>query len=132
MPGIGSGGNMATPFEWIPFMGFIRVGFVSMEVLAIYSLIFIPTVIVPTVYLLIQAGSELRSRQSNPIAWSALLNAAVIVFLPFSTFREPLGLVRIFSGVMLSFVLLNMQIGNKRSLNLAYFWIAMLALIINQ
>ncbi len=132
MPGLGSGGDMATPFEWIPFMGFIRIGFVSLKALGLYALIFVPTVIFPTLYLLIQAASKLRSRQANEFAWSAVLNSAVIMFLPFSSFREPLGLVRIFTGVVLSFLLLNAESGERRNLNLAYFWIAMLALLINQ
>jgi hypothetical protein len=89
-------------------------------------------VIFPTLYLLRQAVLMLRSTQKSAYAWSALLNPAVILFLPFSTFREPLGLVRIFTGVVLSFVFLNAQVGNKRNQNIAYFWIALLALLVNQ
>jgi hypothetical protein len=132
MPGIGSGGEMATPFEFIPFMGFIRIGFVDLRVFGLYLLIFGPTVIFPTIYTLIQSIKMYRNEQNNEYAWSAALNSALIILLPFSTAREPLGLVRIFSGVVLSFVLLNARIQNRRNLNYAYFWIAMLALVISQ
>lgn len=132
MPGIASGGEMATPFEWIPFMGFLRIGFASLKALGLYTLIFVPTVIIPTVYVLIQAFSRLRQTRSDAFAWSGLLSAAAIVFLPFSTFREPLGLVRVFVAVILSFLLLNAEMGKRRNLNFAYFWIAMLVLLVNQ
>ncbi|MDF1499836.1 MAG: hypothetical protein P1P76_05135 [Anaerolineales bacterium] len=131
-PGIGSGGEMATPFEWIPFMGFLRIGGVSIKALGLFALIFGPTIILPTVYALIQGVARLRVAPADSFAWSEFLNAAVIVLLPFSTFREPLGLVRIFTGVVLSLLLLNVSLNNRRTLNFALFWIAMLALLINQ
>ena len=132
MPGVGSGGAMATPFEIIPFWGFFRIGFVSLTALALFALIFVPTIILPTIYALFQGISRLRSDRQDAYAWSSVLNAGVIVLLPFSTFREPLGLVRIFSGVVLGFVLLNAKLGNRKVLNYAFFWIAMLALLVNQ
>lgn len=130
-PGIGSGGNMATPFEWIPFMGFIRIGFVSLKALGLFFLIFGPTIIFPTIYTLFQGVRRLRLNVENGFAWSSLLNAASIVVLPFSTFREPLGLVRMFTGVVLAFLLLNADSENRKNLNYALFWIAMLALLVN-
>jgi hypothetical protein len=131
-PGIGSGGEMATPFEVVPFMGFMRIGLVDLKVFGLYMLIFGPTVIFPAVYALIQSIKLFQTQQNIDYAWSTALNSAVIVLLPFSTAREPLGLVRIFTGVLLSFVLLNASIRNRRNLNYAYFWIAMLALVISQ
>jgi hypothetical protein len=129
--GIGSGGAMATPFEWIPFMGFLRIGLVDLRVLGLFALIFGPTIIVPTIYALIQGISRLRLDSSNAYAWSSVLNAALIVTLPFSTFREPLGLVRIFTGVLLSMMLLSAQSENRKMMNYSFFWIAMLALIVS-
>lgn len=130
--GVGSGGEMATPFEWIPFMGFLRIGTVSAKALALFALIFGPTVLFPTVFSLLQGAARLREDAGNEFAWSSLLNAAVIMLLPFSTFREPLGLVRIFTGVVLSVLLLNAQLKNRKTLNYACFWIMMLSLLINQ
>jgi Gpi18-like mannosyltransferase len=132
MPGLGSGGDMATPFEWIPFMGFFRIGLVDLRALALFSLIFGLTILFPTIYALIQGVSALRFEFTNEYAWSSVLNAVVIVTLPFSTFREPLGLVRIFTGVVLSFTLLNAESGKRRNLNYSFFWIAMLALLVSQ
>jgi hypothetical protein len=132
IPGVGSGGNMATTFEWIPFMGFFRIGAINLQVLGLYALIFGPSVIFPTIYALYQGLRTLISDLTNEYAWSSVLNSMVIVTLPFSTFREPLGLVRIFTGVVLSFILMNIEIGNRKNLNYALFWIAMVALLINQ
>jgi hypothetical protein len=131
-PGIGSGGNMATPFEWIPFMGFIRIGFVNLKALGLYFLIFGPTILFPTVYSLFQGVTSLKVDRANGDAWGSILNSAAIVVLPFSTFREPLGLVRMFTGVVLAFLYLNADCGNRKNLNYALFWIAMLALLVNQ
>jgi hypothetical protein len=131
-PGVGSGGAMATPFEIIPLWGFFRIGFVSPRALVLYALIFGPTIILPTIYALFQGISRLRSDRQDANAWSSVFNAGVIVLLPFSTFREPLGLVRIFSGVVLGFVLLNAELGNRKVLNYAFFWGAMLALLVSQ
>jgi hypothetical protein len=132
MFGIGSGGDMATPFEWIPFMGFFRIGFVSLKALGLFALIFGPTILFPTVYALIQGILQLRVDIKREFAWSSVFNAVIILLLPFSTFREPLGLVRIFSGVLLSLLILNVHINNRKILNYSLFWIAMLVILINQ
>jgi hypothetical protein len=59
-----------------------------------------------------------------------LLNATALVFLPFSTFREPLGLVRVASGLILAMIYYIARRGHRRAQNYSLFWMAMLAMLI--
>jgi hypothetical protein len=130
-PGIGSGGEMATPFEWIPFMGFLRIGLVEPAALALFGAIFGPTVILPTIWGIVASALQLARKKSSPEAWALLLNAGVIPFLPFSTFREPLGLVRVADGLVLATVLFSSAHGMRRPLVYAMVWSVLLVMLVN-
>jgi hypothetical protein len=129
-PGVGSGGAYATPFEWIPFMGLARVAGVDVRVFGLYLVIFGPAVLVPTVWGLWAAIGRLRAGQDWPVSLALLLSAAVIVFLPFSTFREPFGLVRLADGLVLAVILFASRFHVKRVLNYSYFWAAYLLMLV--
>jgi len=131
-PGIGSGGAMSTPFELIPLMGFLRIGAVSPQALGLFLVIFGPVVIVPAVWGVWSALRRLRVGRLQPEAWALLLNAAVILFVPFSTAREPLGLVRLATGLVLALSLFAAVLGLRRVLNYSLFWTAMLALLVRR
>jgi hypothetical protein len=60
------------------------------------------------------------------------LNGAVIAFLPFSTFREPLGLVRIADGLVLAVLVFSASEDRLRPLRFALFWSAMLVMLISR
>jgi len=61
-----------------------------------------------------------------------LLNAAVILFVPFSTAREPLGLVRLATGMVLAVLLFAAVFGLRRVLNYSLFWVATLVLLVRR
>ena len=130
-PGLGSGGAMATSFEWIPFMGLWRIGQVSMTVLGLFVVIFGPTVVLPAIWGVIAGWQTIRQswRQAEP--WALLFNGLLIVFLPFSTFREPLGLLRFSTGLVLAVVFFAVSRGQKKILNYGLFWIPLLVILIN-
>jgi hypothetical protein len=130
--GLGSGGDMATGFEWVPFMGLLRIGFVNWKVFGIYLLVFGPTIVLPSIWGLIESWKN-RSQILGDWAFSSLLlHALVIVFLPFSTFREPMGIVRIATGLVLSVLMVAQARNNRRVLNYGFFWIPMLVILIPQ
>lgn len=129
--GLGSGGAMATSFELIPFMGLWRIGTDSLPVLGLFLVIFGPTVLIPTVWALIASIRALLHKDIGTNSWSLLFNALVIVVLPFSTFREPLGLVRIATGLVLATTCFAAEFSIRRALNYGMFWIAMLVILIN-
>ena len=130
-PGLGSGGAMATSFEWIPFMGLWRIGQVSMTVLGLFVVIFGPTVVLPAIWGVIAGWQTIRQswRQAEP--WALLFNGLLIVFLPFSTFREPLGLLRFSTGLVLSVIFFAVSRGQKKILNYGLFWIPLLVILVN-
>ncbi|OGO17076.1 MAG: hypothetical protein A2Z14_09255 [Chloroflexi bacterium RBG_16_48_8] len=129
--GLGSGGAMATPFEWIPYGGFFRIGSAGIEVLVLFILIFGPTILLPNFWGTITSLRMLLRGFRDFETWSLLLNTLFITFLPFSTFREPLGLVRVSTGMVLMQLVFAAKQDLRRPLNLAMFWIALLVLVIS-
>ncbi len=129
-PGLGAGGAMATPFEWIPFMGLARIGFVSLGALALYLVVFGPTIVLPAIWGIVSSLRDFLRRVCDSEAWALLINAAAVAFLPFSTFREPLGLVRVASGLVLAIIYYTARRERRRAQNYSLFWIVLLALLI--
>jgi hypothetical protein len=58
-----------------------------------------------------------------------LANAAIVMFLPQSTFREPLAVLRLTVGLMVSTILYGAVKRSKRILNYTLFWLASLAFL---
>lgn len=131
-PGVGSGGAMSTAFELVPFMGLIKVGLVNWRVLGLYLVIFGPAVLLPTLWGLWAAARRLLAGDWAAETLALALNAAIIVFLPFSTFREPFGLVRLATGLVLSVILFASTFGIRRVLNYSLFWSAYLIMVIGR
>jgi len=127
-PGLGSGGAVATGFEWLPFGGLVKLapyGSYFAGVLAIAT----PIVLLALwgVYELFQ--SLLRKELSAEAAALAL-NSALMIFLPFSSYREPWAVVRLAAGLVLAAVLHAAVAGNRRVLNYAMFLIVYLVILV--
>lgn len=128
--GLVSGGDMATPFEWIPFMGLWRVGLTSVTLLVVYIAVFGPTVIVPALWGSFSSVASLLKHAGTLEAWNLLLQALLIVFLPFSTFREPLGLLRAATGLVLGVVFFAAHTNHRRALNYSLFWCPLVLILL--
>ena len=128
--GFGSGGAGASSFEWIPLMGLLRVGMESIPVLVIFLLILLPTIIIPTIWGMIVSLRSISVDRQQVDSWALALNSLLILFLPFSTFREPLSVVRVATGFILSVLVFSGARGLTRPLNYSLFWIALLVLIL--
>jgi hypothetical protein len=124
-PGIGSGGAMATPFEIIPLMGLWRVGAESMLYLAAILVVFGPSIILPALWGIWATVIKMREKQINVVVLSVLFNSLLIVFLPFSTFRETGGLSRFACGLVLAVILFASRYHFRRALNYSPFWLAL-------
>jgi hypothetical protein len=127
--GLTSGGWMATPFEWIPYMGLWRVSSVSVPVFVLLAAILLPLVVAPSVWGVAAAAWRVLRHDYSPVALALGANAALVALLPFSTFREPLAIVRLSTGLVLSTILFGAHTGSHRVLNYSLLWIAALALI---
>lgn len=130
--GIGSGGALATGFELIPFMGLLRIGEVNLAALALFVLVFGPSVVLPTVWGVWNAMRDWRRGERGVEVYAVLVNGLAVMVLPFSTFREPLGLVRFADGLVLSLLLYVAARGLQRPLRYSLLWAAWLALLLNR
>jgi hypothetical protein len=102
-PGIGSGGVGATPFEWIPFAGLFRIAGASLPAFAALGIVYLPGLLFPAVYGLAAPLVDFFKQRTIPEGLLLLANAAMIAFAPFSTFREPLGILRLACGLIVCF-----------------------------
>lgn len=131
-PGIGSGGDMATPFELVPFIGLAKVGMVNLRLFGVYALLFGPGIVLPCLWGLYAGGKAIMRGELDADGLALAFNAAVIPFLPFSTFREPLGLIRVATGLMLALVYFAAHRRGQRVLNYAMFWAVYLAFLVER
>lgn len=127
--GLASGGYLATPFEVVPLMGLWRIGAVSMPALALFLVIFGPLIVFPSLAGLALAARRLWARDFSQPVLALAVNAGLILFTPSSTIREPLGLIRLAVGLVLSILLFGAYARSKRILNYSLFWLAALAFL---
>lgn len=131
-PGLGLGGAGATGMEWIPFMGLWRIGAVNPRALIAYSAVVLPFVVFPTLWSGWQSGLRLWRGQGDVLVFALLWNALAIVFLPFSTFREPGGLLRFATGLVLAVLLYAARERHGRALRYAPLWLVLNVFLIPQ
>lgn len=127
-PGLGSGGAKATGFEIIPFGGVFRIlteGSLP-AFLIIGGLLLFPPVILPTLWGL--RASWFDFRRQNVTLYTCLLLAAVAImpFVPFSTYREYLGIYRFIPGLVLMVVLYSAERDLRRPLLYSTLYIVLL------
>lgn len=124
-PGIGSGGAMATSFELIPYMGLFRIGAYSLVYLAAMLLVFGPALVLPSIWGVYKSIRGWLAGEKSVYVLALLINALVIAFTPFSTFRETGGILRFACGLVLATLLFSGKYQQKRVLNYSLFWIVL-------
>jgi len=128
--GIGSGGELATSFEIIPFMGLLRIGEESVVYLLAMLLVFGPTVILPSLWGVIHSLRTWLAGDAGLYVLALFINALVIFFTPFSTFRETGGMVRFLCGLVLALLLYAARYRHQRALNYSVFWLVLNVILI--
>ena len=123
IPGIGSGGDMATPFEHIPLMGLLRIGAYSKVYLLAMAVVVIPFLVLPALWGMWKALQTFASHRPDTITFALGLQGVIFLFLPFSTFREPGGVVRYACGLVLATLLLAARDQHQRVLRYTPLWI---------
>jgi hypothetical protein len=123
--GLGSGGAMATSFEIIPLMGMLRIWLASPVYGLAMMIVFIPAVILPSFWGIVVSLRKLMGWDTNVVVFALLTNALVIPFLPFSTFREPGGLLRFACGLVLAVLLFAARYRMVRVLRYSQLWIVL-------
>lgn len=125
--GVGSGGALATPFEIIPFAGAARIltdvpPEVRPRLLLIFGVILAPFVIIPTLWALWRCWRDLRARTWTTYSALLLATAAIMPFVPFSTYREPIGILRFIVGLQIAVILYAAERRSARALRNSAIW----------
>lgn len=125
-PGLGSGGAGATNWEILPFRGLWSVGQINIRVLGLLALVMVPLAVIPSLLSLWAAGRELLKGRWHPLTTMLLTNALVMLFLPQSTYREFLAMLRLTIGLVVATILFGARKRSKRILNYTLLWNATL------
>lgn len=128
--GVGSGGALATSFELIPYNGVWRIGYDPSgswaALLILGGLFIVPSAVLPSAWALWRALRDVARRHCTLYACVLLTNAAIMPFLPFSTYREFLGLLRFMPGLVIALVLYAAHERLRRPLLYSTLWIVLL------
>lgn len=131
-PGFGSGGAGQTSFELIPFMGFFRIltetG--SLKVFTVFSLFMAPMVLFPGLWGLISSIQSIARRSHHLYVYLLLANAAVMLIIPYSTYRETLAMLRFIPGLAISVMLYSAHFNRARMLRFSLVWLGGLAFLV--
>ncbi len=130
--GVGSGGALGTPFEWLPYRGLWSLAAINVRALVLIASIVIPMALGPGLAALIAALRDLIRRDGHPLVCVLLVNSLVIPFTPQSTLREPLGMLRLIVGLVAAVIVWGAYRRSRRALNYSLFWIATLAFAIQE
>jgi hypothetical protein len=128
-PGFGSGGAGDTGWEFLPFRGLWSVGQIDVRALALLALVMVPLAVIPSLLSLWAAGRELGQGRWHAFTAVLLTNALVMLFLPQSTYREPLAMLRLTIGLVVATILYGCRKRSKPILNYTWFWLASLVFL---
>jgi len=135
--GLGSGGELATSFEIVPFMGVIRIlteG--SVEIFITLIPVIGLFVLLPTFWALwrvwvdfrfsrkVTRGEAIESQVNGWNIWTTILlcQVGIMLFVPFSTYREILGILRFIVGLQIAVILYSAHKKQKRALRYSTLW----------
>ncbi len=124
-PGLGSGGAMATAFEIIPYMGLWRIGAYSTAYMLSMLVVFGPAAILPSLWGAWFSLKKILLGEINVVVLALLSNALLIAAMPFSTFRETGGVLRILCGLVLAVLLCAARYGQRRVLMYSWLWLVL-------
>jgi hypothetical protein len=131
--GIGSGGAKATPFEIIPYAGVFKIATEGsiQAFLVLGGLLFIPAAVGPSLWALWHTIRDLRDGKWDLYACLLFANAAIMPFVPFSTYRELWGIFRFMPGLVLMVSLYAAQRKLRRPLLYSTLWIVLILFIVS-
>lgn len=133
--GVGSGGGGATPFEVVPYNGVWRI-FTDTENLRVFLVVgtlAFGVAVLPSLWGLWATACEFRRRgkQAHLYAYLHLTHAALMAFVPFSTYREFLGIFRFVVPLVLTHLLFaGLRYRGRRPLIYATLWLVGLLFVV--
>ncbi len=125
-PGLRSGGEGATAFNFIPFGSLLAFGLDDPQTLLVVLLMLGPLVILPVLALIGALVRFFRYHDPLPIAIILALHVLMMITLPFSTYADLPGALRLTSGLVVSTIAFAAITRSRKILNYSTLWIASL------
>jgi hypothetical protein len=120
--GIRSGGQGATAFNFIPFGSLLAFGLADPQVLATVLIMLGPLIILPTLALIVVVIRFLRHHDPIPVVIILALHLLLMVTLPFSTYVDLPGALRLTSGLVVSTIVFATITRSRKILNYSTLW----------
>ncbi len=120
--GVGSGGADATPFQIIPYNGIWSIAANGIRVFLLLGVLPLIMVGLPSLWALWRTIRDTIQHRWHPYVFLLLANAAIMPFVPESTYREPLGIARFAVGLVIGVLLYAALRRNRRVLLYSTIW----------
>ncbi|MCB0208377.1 MAG: hypothetical protein KDJ52_03580 [Anaerolineae bacterium] len=127
--GLRSGGQGATSFSWLPFGGMFAFGFDNLQTLIVVLLILGPLILLPCLALTANLVRFFRHGNLSPIALVLALHILMLATLPFSTYVDFPGVLRLTSGLVVAALAYAASVRATKTLNYALLWLASIPLL---
>jgi len=127
--GLRSGGHGATAFSLIPFGGMFA--FAPGDLVALFTILLIlgPLLLLPSLALTVSLARVFFRRDFSPVGIILALHVIMMATLPFSTYIDLPGVLRLTSGLVVATVAFAAITQSHRMLNYSALWIASLVFL---
>ena len=105
---------------------------VDWRVFGILAAVVGPLFVLPTIWALFVSVRDMWRGRHHAWVTALFFQAAVLPFLPNSTWREPLAMARLAIGLVAATLLYGALRRSRRILAFSFLWLATLALLINE
>ena len=128
-PGLKSGGQGATAFSLIPFGGLFA--FKPGDTATLFAILVIlgPLVVLPSLALAVSLVRAFLRGGWSPLAIALALHVVMMATLPFSTYVDLPGMLRLTSGLVVATVAWAAVARSRRGLNYSALWLGSLAFL---
>jgi hypothetical protein len=127
--GLRSGGQGATSFNLIPFGGLFAFGLTDVKTSLTVFLILGPLVLLPGLALTVVLARAFLRQDYSPVAMTLALHVIMMATLPFSTYVDLPGMLRLTSGLVVATVAFGAITQSHRMLNYSTLWVGSLAFL---
>jgi hypothetical protein len=123
--GLGSGGEGATPFEIIPFMGVWKIGEINFKIFVGMILFLIPVAILPSFWGIWAALKKFLGKDYSMAGFGLLTVGVLFPFIPLATIIDMKALLRFLCGLVLALILFAGKYKYTKVLWYSSFWLVL-------
>jgi hypothetical protein len=125
--GLRSGGQGATGFSLIPFGGLLAFNPDDTTTQVGILVVLGPLVVLPSLALAVSLARTFLRGSFSPLAFALALHVVMMATLPFSTYVDLPGMLRLTSGLVVASVAYAAVARSRRTLNYSALWLGSLA-----